>query len=238
MHAAPLQTSSERVDKDRVKLRVEVPEDALRPAVDEVYRRWAREIRVPGFRKGKVPRQVLLARLGRERVYTEAVESHIGGWFWNAAARSGIRPVEQPQYGYQLPESEDESFRFTATVAVQPKAEVAGPRRCDDLGIGLDHGALHHPLRDRAAIVPHGFATLSRAGWFGAAGRLARQDAAKLGESGVKPAIRDETWASGQWPQNSSGAGPSSPLRPPSAVRLPTSLPSTRPWSLYPGIFW
>jgi trigger factor len=66
----------------------------------------------------------LLARVGRERLYQEAVESHIGGWFRAAAARSRIRPVEQPEYGYDPPSSADESFRFTATVAVQPKPEL------------------------------------------------------------------------------------------------------------------
>src|SRR5918997_1692050 len=73
MATATLQTSSERVEKDRVKLRVEVPEEALRPAVDAVYRRWAREIRIPGFRKGKVPRQLIDARVGAGAVREEAV---------------------------------------------------------------------------------------------------------------------------------------------------------------------
>jgi trigger factor len=81
-------------------------------------------MKIPGFRKGRVPMPVLLARVGRERLYQEAVESHIGGWFRAAAARSRIRPVEQPEYGYDPPSSADESFRFTATVAVQPKPEL------------------------------------------------------------------------------------------------------------------
>jgi trigger factor len=69
--------------------------------------------------------QVLLARIGKERLYAEAVESHIGSWFMNAAARSRIRPVETPEYDYELPESADGSWRFTATVSVQPKPEPA-----------------------------------------------------------------------------------------------------------------
>ena len=68
--------------------------------------------------------QVLLARVGKERLYSEAVDSHIGGWFRNAAVRNRIRPIEQPEYDYVLPESGDEDFRFTATVAVQPKPDV------------------------------------------------------------------------------------------------------------------
>src|SRR5439155_22591858 len=59
-----------------------------------------------------------------ERVFSEAVESHIGGWFRSAAVRTGIRPVETPEYGYELPTSSDQTFKFTATVAVQEKPEL------------------------------------------------------------------------------------------------------------------
>jgi trigger factor len=82
-------------------------------------------MRIPGFRKGKVPMKVLLARVGKERLYSEAVDSHIGGWFRNAAAGARIRPVEQPEYGYDLPDSPDGDWRFTATVTVQPAPDVA-----------------------------------------------------------------------------------------------------------------
>src|SRR6266852_237671 len=54
-----------------------------------------------------------------------AVESHIGGWFRNAAVSSRIRPVEAPEYDYELPTTADASWRFTATVAVQPPIDLA-----------------------------------------------------------------------------------------------------------------
>jgi trigger factor len=94
-------------------------------AVEHAASDLAQSVKIPGFRKGKVPMQVLLARIGKERLYAEAVESHIGSWFMNAAARSRIRPVETPEYDYELPESADGSWRFTATVSVQPKPEPA-----------------------------------------------------------------------------------------------------------------
>src|SRR5581483_2195693 len=93
-------------------------------AVEHAAEDLAQSVKVPGFRKGKVPRQVLLQRVGRERLMTEAVESHIGGWFWNAAARNRVRPVEQPHYDFELPDSADEDWEFTATVAVQAKPEL------------------------------------------------------------------------------------------------------------------
>jgi trigger factor len=119
-----VQTQLEELADNRVRLEVEVPREDVRHAVDHAATDLAQSLRIPGFRKGRVPMPVLLARVGRERLYSEAVESHIGGWFRNAAARTGIRPIAQPEYGYDLPTSGDESFRFTATVDVQQKPEL------------------------------------------------------------------------------------------------------------------
>ena len=55
---------------------------------------------------------------------TEAIESHIGGWFWNAAAQTRVRPVAQPEYDFELPGSEDEDWHFTATFPVQATPDL------------------------------------------------------------------------------------------------------------------
>jgi trigger factor len=115
----------EELADSKVRLKVDVPREDLGHAVEHATSDLAASLKIPGFRTGKVPPQVLRARIGQERLMTEAVESHIGGWFWNAAASTRIRPVAQPQYDYALPASEDEDFSFTATVDVQPKPEVA-----------------------------------------------------------------------------------------------------------------
>jgi trigger factor len=67
---------------------------------------------------------VLVSRLGKERIYAEAVDSHIGGWFWSAAARNRVRPVTDPQYEFELPSTSDEAWTFAATVEVQPTPEI------------------------------------------------------------------------------------------------------------------
>src|SRR2546423_1655010 len=121
---ARMETQVEELADNRVRLQVEVGSDDVRHAVEHAASDLAESMKIPGFRKGRVPMPVLVARVGRERLYQEAVESHIGGWFRAAAARSRIRPVEQPEFGYDPPSSPDESFRFTATVAVQPKPEL------------------------------------------------------------------------------------------------------------------
>jgi trigger factor len=120
-----VQTQVEELPENKVRLEIEVPSSDVKHAVEHAASDLAARLKIPGFRKGKVPMPVLLARVGKERLYADAIESHIGGWFRNAAIRERIRPVEQPDYEYELPESGDESFRFAATVAVQPKPEVA-----------------------------------------------------------------------------------------------------------------
>jgi trigger factor len=94
-------------------------------AVEHAANDLAASVKIPGFRKGKVPRQVLIQRVGKDRLMAEAIDSHITGWFWNAAARTRLRPVEQPEYDFELPANDDQDWKFTATVAVQEKAEVA-----------------------------------------------------------------------------------------------------------------
>ena len=114
----------EELGGNRVRLTVDVSPHELEHAVEHAASDLSGSVRIPGFRKGKVPRQVLLANVGRDRLWAEAVESHIGGWFWNAAARSRLRPVATPQYEFELPESESEPWRFSATVEVQPTPEI------------------------------------------------------------------------------------------------------------------
>lgn len=118
-------TQVEELPDNKVRLTVEVPQEDLEHAVEHATSDLAGSVKVPGFREGKVPPEVLQARLGRERIFKEAVESHIGGWFMNAAASTRIRPIAAPEYDYELPTSEDEEFQFTATVPVQPKPEPA-----------------------------------------------------------------------------------------------------------------
>src|SRR5881227_1291105 len=119
-----VQSQVEELPENRVRLTVQVPSHDVHHAVEHAADDLAESVKVPGFRKGKVPRQVLLQRVGHERLMTEAVESHIGGWFWNAAARSRVHPVAQPEYDFELPATDDQDWQFTATVAVQAKPEL------------------------------------------------------------------------------------------------------------------
>jgi trigger factor len=114
----------EELPESKVRMTVEVPSGDVEHAIDHAASDLAGSLRIPGFRKGKVPMPVLLARVGKDRLYQEAVDSHIGGWFRAALRGTNVRPVETPQYEYELPSSPSDSFHFTATVPVQAKPEL------------------------------------------------------------------------------------------------------------------
>ena len=114
----------EELGGNRVRLTVDVSPHELEHAVEHAADDLSEAVKIPGFRKGKVPRQVLLANVGKDRLWVEAVESHIGGWFWNAAARSRLRPIASPEYDFDLPTTESEPWTFSATVEIQPTPEI------------------------------------------------------------------------------------------------------------------
>jgi trigger factor len=115
----------EEVGENRVRMTAEVPGEAVHHAVEHAASDLAASLKIPGFRKGRVPMPVLVARVGRERIMEEAVSSHIGGWFRVAAARARVRPVAQPDFELELPRADDKPWTFSATFDVQPKPELA-----------------------------------------------------------------------------------------------------------------
>ena len=120
-----VRTSVEELPDSRVRLEVEVPEADVKHALEHAASDLAGSARVPGFRRGRVPLPVLVARVGREALWQEAVRSNIDRWFWTAAASSGIQPVASPEVEFAEPPRDEGPFRFTATVPVMPKPELA-----------------------------------------------------------------------------------------------------------------
>ncbi|HZT46036.1 MAG TPA: trigger factor [Gaiellaceae bacterium] len=119
-----MQAQVEEIAENRVRMTVQVPSHDVHHAFEHAASDLAGRVKIPGFRQGKVPPQVLVQKIGRERIATEAVESHIGGWFWNAATQTRVRPVAQPDYEFELPSSDDQDWEFTATFPVQAKPEL------------------------------------------------------------------------------------------------------------------
>ena len=157
--AGPMPAQVQELPENKVKLTVDVTAHDLHHAVEHAANDLAATVRIPGFRRGKVPMPLLLQRIGKERLYAEAVESHIGGWFWNAATDARVNPVAQPEYEYDLP-SETSDWRFSATVQVQPKPEPADwttlevPKHEAEVPEEAVHGELELVQRIAAELVP------------------------------------------------------------------------------------
>ena len=123
MPESNLQTSTERLEKDRVKLRVEVAPAALEPAIDAIYRKWAKDIKVPGFRKGKVPRQLIDARVGPEVIREEALRDALPGFYREAMKAEDLDAITSPEV--EVVEFEPNApIVFEATVDVRPEIEL------------------------------------------------------------------------------------------------------------------
>jgi trigger factor len=117
----------EEVDKNKVHIRVEVPAEDVGKAIDRAFRDIAREVFIPGFRKGKVPRRVLQARLGMEAIYEEVKQSNLPDYYEQALEQLGIEPIDEPEI--ELDEIEFEEGKpmvFEATVEIKPRVEVEG----------------------------------------------------------------------------------------------------------------
>jgi trigger factor len=119
-----VKTKVEELPESRVRLDVEVPEEDVAHAFEHAATDMAESLRLPGFRKGKAPVPVVIARVGREAVWQEALRGHLDSWFWSAAETSGIRPVASPEVEFEDLPDDGGTFKFSATVAVMPKPEV------------------------------------------------------------------------------------------------------------------
>lgn len=126
-----MEAQVEQLDGDRVRLTVDVPAHDVNHAIEHATHDLAERVKIPGFRRGKVPTQVLVSKVGKERVYTEAVDSHISNWFWSAVVRSRVQPAEQPEFDYELPRNGNEDWHFTAEFPIVPRPEPADWKRLE-----------------------------------------------------------------------------------------------------------
>jgi len=123
MQTSEIHTSAERIGKDRVKLRVEVPEASLAQAVTAAYRKWANEIRVPGFRKGKIPRQIIDARVGADTVREEALREALPDFYSEAMNAEDLQAIAPPDIEV-IDFTQGSPVVFEATVDVRPEIDL------------------------------------------------------------------------------------------------------------------
>jgi len=122
--AAAVKTNITELPDSRVRVEVEVPTEALERELNSAASELGREMRVPGFRSGKVPAEVVLRQVGREAVLDEAVRRGLPGWYEQALADTGIQTVGDPQVDLSdLPEK-GAPLAFTIEIGVVPPAQL------------------------------------------------------------------------------------------------------------------
>ncbi|NHM76144.1 trigger factor [Staphylococcus sp. 11007852] len=104
-------------------LQVTVPAEEVDKALDQAFKKVVKQINVPGFRKGKVPRPIFEQRFGVEALYQDAVDILLPKAYSNAVEEAGINPVDQPEIEVTQIEKGKE-FKFDATVTVEPEVEL------------------------------------------------------------------------------------------------------------------
>ncbi|GII97191.1 trigger factor [Sinosporangium siamense] len=118
-----MKTAVEELSPTRVKLTVEVPFEELGPSLQAAYKKVAQQVRVPGFRPGKVPARIIEQRFGRAVVLEETLNDAVPKLYGQAVDESDIFPVSQPEI--EVTKIEDgEQVEFTAEVDIRPNFEV------------------------------------------------------------------------------------------------------------------
>jgi len=111
--------------ESRVRVDAEVTPEELERALQATAKQLGSSMRIPGFRKGKVPPPIIISRIGRQAVLDEAVRERIGRWYVDAISEADIEPVGDPQLDMgDLPEQEGQPLTFSIEVGVRPTAQL------------------------------------------------------------------------------------------------------------------
>ena len=121
---ASLKTSVTELPESRVRVQAEVSADEVERRVQQAAKKLGGQMRVPGFRKGKVPPTVVIRRLGREAVLDEALRSSLGTWYVDAIDGAGIAPVGDPELDLGDLPAEGEPLEFSIEIGVRPRATL------------------------------------------------------------------------------------------------------------------
>ncbi len=124
--ATALKTTLTELGDSRVRLQVEVEPGAVEGSLERKARQLGGSLKLPGFRKGKVPAPLVIQRIGREAILEEAVRDTLSSWYSEAIAEAGIVPVGDPTLDIDMAHlpPPGEALEFTIEIGVLPKAEL------------------------------------------------------------------------------------------------------------------
>ena len=133
-----MQSAVETLSPTRVRLTVDVPFQELKSELDSAYKKIGAQVRVQGFRPGKVPPRILDQRVGRGVVLEEAVQEALPRLYSEAVTESGVAPIGRPEVDVTKLD-DGESLTFTAEVDVRPEFELPA---FDALSVTVDEATV------------------------------------------------------------------------------------------------
>jgi trigger factor len=116
-----VKSTVETLSPTRVRLSVEVPFEELAPFINEAYKSVGQQIRVPGFRPGKAPRQVIDQRIGKDSVYAQAMDPAVQANLNKAVTENEVNALGRPELTEVKPIEDGKPFEFTVETDVTPE---------------------------------------------------------------------------------------------------------------------
>ena len=165
--ATAVKTKVTELPESRVRVEAEVPADEVERSIQKTARTLGANLRIPGFRKGKVPPPVVIRRIGRDAVLDETVRDAIGRWYVDAIGDAKIAPVGDPKLDLGDMPDEGQPLTFSIEIGVRPRAQLG-----DYVGIEVGR---REPAVDDAAVDAELEALRERAARLEPADRAAQQ---------------------------------------------------------------
>jgi trigger factor len=122
--ATAVTTTVTELPESRVSVSVEVAAEEIQRSLETQARKLGREMKVPGFRTGKIPPAVVIQRIGREPILDEAVRGRLTDWYLKAIDEAGIAPVGDPEVDLGKLPDEGKPLTFSFEVGVRPTATL------------------------------------------------------------------------------------------------------------------
>jgi len=129
-----VKSTVEKLSPTRVRINVEVPFTELQPDIDTAFQQMAKQVRMPGFRPGKVPVKLLEARVDKQEMFNQVIGEAVPARYSEAVTTSDVRPLGQPEIDITNQEY-GQDLTFTAEVDVRPEIELP---ELDGLKITVD----------------------------------------------------------------------------------------------------
>lgn len=121
-------TTVEKLSPTRVKLTATLSEEQLKPSIEHAYEHIAKDVTIPGFRKGKVPPAIIDARVGKGYVLEHAVNDAFDPAYRDAIAETKIRPLGRPEADVvSLPDATSFAGELVVTFEVDVRPEIVVP---------------------------------------------------------------------------------------------------------------